>query len=167
MNDAMTHAPLSSEGHIGIMTSGLPSRNACGCLHQLQVWQLLQCRGWVVCQDGLNGSLKPLLFYFKALPLWSAANAHESAQDPLMIEVDLSNVVTKVTPSPRAEDPLGLNLRGTLEQLWQASPAAPNCPLQYIISRTQAPSAALGAPPQWGKQKILPGPWEQSPLTPP
>ena len=42
MNDAVAHAPLSSEGHIGIMTEGLPSMNACSCLGQLQVWRLLQ-----------------------------------------------------------------------------------------------------------------------------
>ena len=45
MNDSMAHVPLSSEGHIGIMTDGLPSTNACGCLDQLQVQRLLQCGG--------------------------------------------------------------------------------------------------------------------------
>ena len=117
MNNAMAHAPLSSEGHIGIMTDGLPSRNTCGFLHQLQVWWLQQCGGHVVCSDGLKGSLKPLLFNFKELPLWSMANADESAIDPTMIEV---NLVLEVPPPTRAEDPLGLNLRGTLEQLWWA-----------------------------------------------
>ena len=77
MNDAMAHTPFSSEGHIGIMTGGLPSRNACDCLNQIQVWQLLQCRDQVVCLEGLNGSLKPLLFNFKELPLWSTSNADE------------------------------------------------------------------------------------------
>ena len=77
MNDAMAHAPLSSEGHIGIMTSGLPSRNACGHLNQLLVWRLLQCGGWVVCPEGLNGGLKPLLFDFKELLLWNVANVDE------------------------------------------------------------------------------------------
>ena len=45
MNDAMAHAPLSSEGHIGIMTDGIPSMNTCSCLDQLQVQKLLQCGG--------------------------------------------------------------------------------------------------------------------------
>ena len=35
MKDAMTHMPLSSEGHIGIMTDGIPGMNACSCLDQL------------------------------------------------------------------------------------------------------------------------------------
>ena len=52
MNDTVAHMPLSSEGHIGIMTEGLPSINACGHLNQLQVWRLLQCRGQVVCLRG-------------------------------------------------------------------------------------------------------------------
>ena len=37
MNGAMTHAPLSSEVHIGAMTNGMPSTNTCGHLDQLQV----------------------------------------------------------------------------------------------------------------------------------
>ena len=77
MNDAVAHAPLSSEGHIGVMTSGLPSRNSCGHLQQLQVWQLLQCGGQVVCLEGLNGGLEPFLFDVKELPLWNVANADE------------------------------------------------------------------------------------------
>ena len=42
MNDTMAYMPLSSEGHIGIMTDSIPSTNACGHLDQLQVWKLLQ-----------------------------------------------------------------------------------------------------------------------------
>ena len=34
MNDAVAHALLSSERHIGTMTSGLLSLNSCGHLHQ-------------------------------------------------------------------------------------------------------------------------------------
>ena len=49
MNDAVAHTSLSSEGHIDIMTDGMPSTNACSCLNQLQVWKLLQCRGQMVC----------------------------------------------------------------------------------------------------------------------
>ena len=96
--------------------------------------------------QGLNGSLKALLFNFKELPLWNTANTDEPARDPPMADVDLSNVGPKVPPSTRVEDPLSLNIRGTLEQLWWASPAASHFPLQYITSRTQLPSAAMGAP---------------------
>ena len=105
MNDAMAHAPLSSERHIGVMTSGLPSRNTCSCLHQLQMWWLPQCRGWVVCPDGLNGSLKPLLFNFKELLLWSAANVDGLTQDLPMIDVDLNDMVPKVPPPPEQRSP--------------------------------------------------------------
>ena len=58
MNDAVAHMPLSSERHIAIMSSDLPSWNDCGCLHQLCMWQLLQCASWVVCPDRLNGRLE-------------------------------------------------------------------------------------------------------------
>ena len=77
MNDTMAHMPLSSEGHLGIMTDGIPSTNACGCLDQLQVQKLLQCGGWVVCPEGLNGGLKVLLFDIKELPLWNATTGDE------------------------------------------------------------------------------------------
>ena len=37
MNDTMSHMPLSSEGHIGIMTDGIPSINACGSLEGMEL----------------------------------------------------------------------------------------------------------------------------------
>ena len=77
MNDAMTHTLLSSEGHIGIMTDGKPSMNTCGQLDQLQVWKLLQCRGQVVCPEGVNGGLKALLFDFEDLPLRNVTTINE------------------------------------------------------------------------------------------
>ena len=77
MNNAMAHAPLPSEGHLGIMTDGIPSMNACGHLDQLQVWKLLQCSGWVVCPEGLNGSLRGLLFDFEEILFWNVATADE------------------------------------------------------------------------------------------
>ena len=64
MNDAVAHAPLSSERHPGIMTDGIPSMNACGHLDQFQVQKLLQCGGQVGCPEGLNGDLEALLFNF-------------------------------------------------------------------------------------------------------
>ena len=48
MNEAVAHVPLTSEGHIGIMTDGIPGRNACGQLDQLHMQKVLQCGGWVV-----------------------------------------------------------------------------------------------------------------------
>ena len=39
------HVPLSKEGHLSAIIDGIPRRNACRCLHQLEVCQLLQCEG--------------------------------------------------------------------------------------------------------------------------
>ena len=78
IHDTVAHMPLSSEGHIGIMTDGIPSMNACSHLDQLQVQKLLQCRGQVVCPKGLNGGLKALLFNFEELQLWNAATMDEA-----------------------------------------------------------------------------------------
>ena len=52
MDDTVSHASLSSEGHIGTMTNSVPSTNASSQLHQLQVQKLLQHSGWVVCPGG-------------------------------------------------------------------------------------------------------------------
>ena len=42
MSNTMLHMPLSDNGHIGAMTNSMHTVNACGWLHQLQVWKLLQ-----------------------------------------------------------------------------------------------------------------------------
>ena len=147
MNDAIAHTLPSSKGHIDIMTSDLPSQNACGCLHQLCVWQQLQCRSWVVCPDGLIGGLELLVFNFKELPFWNMANMGESSRAPSMMDVDLGNMVCMASPYTWAEDLLSLSSRGAIEQPPLASLATPHSPLQYLTSRAQTPSAALGAPP--------------------
>ena len=144
MNDAMAHTLLSSKGHIGVMTGGLPSMNTCGHLHQLQV---------VVCPEGLNQSLESLLFNFKELPLWSMANADESINDRCGPE----QCSTQDFPSTRAEDPLSLNLRGMLEQLQWASPAAPTLLCNTSLQGHNHLQQLWELFPQLGKQKILPG----------
>ena len=167
MNDAMAHMLLSSKGHIGIMTSDLPSWNACGCLNQLCMWQLLQCGGQVVCPDGLNGGLEPLIFNFKELPLCNAANVGESSRDPSMMGVDLGNAVCMASPSTQVEDPLGLSSRRMIEQLPLASLATPHSPTQYLTSGIQTLLVALGAPPPTGETEDSPQLVRTEPITPP
>ena len=147
MNNAVAHMPLSSEGHTGSMTSDVPSWNAHGHLHQLCVWQLLQCESWVVCPDGQNGGLEPLMFDFKELPLWNTANVGELCRDPSLIDVDLDDVLYAASPSIQVEDLLSLSSRGTLEQPSLASLATPHSPSQYLTSRMQTPSAVLRVAP--------------------
>ena len=145
----MAHMPLSSKRHIGIMTGNLPSWNACSCLHQLCMWWLLQCRGWVVFPDGLNGGPEPLVFNFKELPLWNVADVGESSQDPSMKDVDLGDNVVQCGL------PLHLSRRPTWSEFKQnngsnydwphlAAPShSPSC--NTSASRTQTPSADPGS----------------------
>ena len=56
----MLHMSLSDNGHISAMMDGICSINACGQLHQLQVWKLLQHSVSVVFPEGLNGEPKVL-----------------------------------------------------------------------------------------------------------
>ena len=155
MNNPVAHMLLSSKGHTGIMTGNLPSQNACSCLHQLCMWQLLQCRRQVVCQDGLNGGLEPLMFNFKELPHWNVANTDESSRDPSMVDVDLGNMVCRASPSSQAESPLGLSSRGTMEQLPLASLATPTLPHNNLPPGHKLCQWPWELFPQQGKQRIL------------
>ena len=82
LNHAISHAPLTNEGHVSAMMDGVPSMDTCGWLHQLQVHKLLQHKGKVVCPEGLNGELEALQFTFPELPLWVAAAPGEPFQEP-------------------------------------------------------------------------------------
>ena len=68
LNEALSHAPLSSEGHLSAMMDGVPSADTHGWLHQLQICKLLQHKEMVVFQEGLNGELEALRFTFQELP---------------------------------------------------------------------------------------------------
>ena len=169
MNNTMPHAPLSSEGHIGSMTDGAPSMNACSHLHQLQVQKILQSGGWVVCPEGLNGELKALQFNFEELPLWNVAAGDEPIWDPPLIEVDLSGVEPEdiittlqaptTTPVPplfpaAVIDPpcdiamaINLHIQGALEWLQWTSPMTSTPISQHSTPGRKPPLAALGALP--------------------
>ena len=163
MNDSMAHALLSSVGHIGIMTGDLPRQNTCSCLHRLCMWHLLQCRGWMVCPDGINGGLEPLVFSFKELSLWNVTNTGESSRDPSMMDVDLGDVVHAALPSTQVEDPLSLSSRRTMEQLPLASLAIPTLPHNTLPPGHKLHQWPWEFLPQQGKQRILLNWWEQNP----
>ena len=125
----MTNVPLSSQGHLGAMTGGAPGMNTCSCLHQLQIWKLLQWRDWVVFPEGLNRELKALQFDFEELPLWNVAIADEPTQDLPLIEVDHNGVETEdltttlQTPNTTLVPPLFL-----------ATPVEPACDIATAIN---------------------------------
>ena len=77
LNDAISHVPLSNEGHTSAMMDGTPSVDAYGQFHQLQICKLLQHESRVVCPEGLNGELEALQFTFQELPLWDMATPRE------------------------------------------------------------------------------------------
>ena len=91
LNEGLSHAPLSSEGHISAMTGGVLSVDTHGWLHQLQICKLLQHKDRVICPEGLNGKLEALQFTFEKLPLWDAATPSKPACEPQLIEVDLGS----------------------------------------------------------------------------
>ena len=92
LNEALSHAPLSSEGHVSSMMDGVPSREACSHLHQLQVCKLLQHKDLVVCLEGLNGEMEASWFTFQELPLLDTAAPGEPAHELQLIEVDLGGM---------------------------------------------------------------------------
>ena len=65
LNEALSHAPLSSMGHISNMTDGTPSEDAHSQLHQLQVCKLLQYMDPVVCPEGPQWSDGSLIVHLQ------------------------------------------------------------------------------------------------------
>ena len=57
LNRDAQHVPLPKEGHLSTVINGMPSRNACRCLHQQEVCKLLQYGDQLVYPEGLNGDL--------------------------------------------------------------------------------------------------------------
>ena len=89
MSSTTHHVPFSDAGHIGTMTDGTWSVNACGHLNKLQTWKLLQHREHVVFPEGLNGELEACHFSFPELPPWDTTTAGRSAGELSPIELTL------------------------------------------------------------------------------
>ena len=89
LNKGALHVCLSNKGHVSTMMDGALSRNACGCLCQLQVHKLLQCGGHVVCPKGLNGGLEPVLLSVLQPPVWDMNTLSRPVCKSLLLQVDL------------------------------------------------------------------------------
>ena len=85
-NKDAQHVSLPKEGHLNAMTEGMPSRNMCQHLYQLEVHLLLQSECQEVYQGGLNGALELVV---TSLP---ESFAHETniLDEPTFLLVDLS-----------------------------------------------------------------------------
>ena len=95
-NKDAQHVPLPKEGYLSTMIDGMPSRNACGQLHQLEVCQLLQWEDQVVYPEGLNEGLEPVLTTLQG----SLAHGMSMLNKPAFLLVDLS----QVTPGDQAPE---------------------------------------------------------------
>ena len=89
------HMPLSDVGHLGTMSDGIWSINACGHLHKLHTWKLLQHRVHVVFPAGLNGELQAHHFSISVFPPLDTATADGSAGELPPTEVTLEGVEHK------------------------------------------------------------------------
>ena len=81
--------PYPMRAHISAMIDGVPSRRTHGHLHQLEVHKLLQCGNHVVCPEGLNGGLEPVLPLLPKLPIWDMNTLGRPVHKPLLLQVDL------------------------------------------------------------------------------
>ena len=150
-----------------------PARNTCDCLAQITgVTANTMCRGQVVCLDGLNGGLEPLLFDlqgFTTLETWPLMQM-ESAWDLPMMDVDLEQHA-KLWGFPSTRDrrytwpwisggALGATMMG-LHQLH------PNLPHNTSPARdTTTCQWYLGAPPLTGETENSPSSVRTEPTTP-
>ena len=89
-NKDAQHVLLPKEDHFSDTVNGLPSRNVCGPLCQLEVPQLLQCRDHVVYLEGWNGGLEPVLTSLSGALVQGGNMLGEPACEPSFISVDLS-----------------------------------------------------------------------------
>ena len=108
LNEVLSHAPLSSVGHISTMTAGqLCSPTHCSQLHQLQVNKLLQCQDLVVCPEGFNSQMEASQFTFKELSLWNATAPSKPASKMQLMAVDLGSAqpgdVTAIAPASASQ----------------------------------------------------------------
>ena len=119
LNEAISHVPLSNEGHVSAITDGMPSMDTHVWLHQLQIWKLLQHKGMVVGPEGLNSELEALQFTFQELPLWDTSTPSEPICKPQLIEVDLGSMqperVMTTSQAPTTTSVLPPSLATTIE----------------------------------------------------
>ena len=148
LNEAFSHVPLLSEGHVTAMMDGVPSTGACGWLHQLQIHKLLQHQDMVVCLEGLKSEQEALQFTFQELPLWDAAAPSKPTHKPQLIEVDLSSVqpksVSTTIPVPITTLVLPLSLANTVEPPSDITTAI-NLQLQGALEWLQQASSTSSA----------------------
>ena len=98
-NKDAQHVPLPREGHLSTMIDGVPSRNVCGHLCQLEICQLLQWEDQVVYPEWLNRGLEPVV---TSLPQ-SVAHGMSMFNEPAFLLVDLSQVMPgEQVPKPSA-----------------------------------------------------------------
>ena len=146
MNNAVAHAPLSSEGHIGVMTSGLPSRNA-----------LLSAPITGVATTAMQwpgGLPRRAEWEPQATPFWlQGTTAIECGQCRWTY---LRSTHDRCGPGWHGNwsSPLHQSRRSTWPESQENTgsatvdfPWCPQSPSQYITSRTQPLSAGLRAPP--------------------
>ena len=89
-NEDAQHVPLPKEGHLSAMINGVPSRNTCGCLHQLGVHQVLWWEYQVVYPEGLNRGLELVV---TSQPE-SLAHGMSMLNEPAFLLVDLPKAMS-------------------------------------------------------------------------
>ena len=90
LNGDTQHVPLPKEGHLSTMIDGMPSRNMCRSLCQLEVHKLLQYGDQVVYPEGLNGGLELVQTSLSGPLLWGWDALDNFTHKPSFLLVDLS-----------------------------------------------------------------------------
>ena len=177
LNEGALHIPLSSEGHTCAMIDGVPSRNTCGYLSQLEVCKLLQFVDQVVCSKGLNGGLEPIWFSLPEPPVWDMDTLGEPAHKPLLLKGDLSSVKLRdqmpITSAPHRASTSPSSLHSATEHPSEtATRTTMAAKLQELLSQARLStlgsvpghttprrsiSVALGAPHPLGRRPTQPG----------
>ena len=101
VNEDTCHAPLSKEGHLGILPEGGINKTACRRISQLEDNQLLQSDSQVIYPVGLNGCEIPLL---TTLPESMANDTSLTGGKSIYLKVDIPQSI--IGKSDKEESPL-------------------------------------------------------------
>ena len=121
LNEDTCHAPLSREGHLGILPEGGTNRTTCRRISELEVCQLLQSDLQVIYPVGLNGFEIPLI---TTLPRSLANSTSLTGGKSLYLEVDIPQSIAeesdqKASPSLNAPSSWQAALPRPLPQNWK------------------------------------------------
>ena len=120
LSEGSNHTPLPKDKHLGILPQGKVDESPCGQISQLEVYQLLSTRPWVIYLVGLNRSNQPVTIDLPEL-LHSGSSITTDEHPHMRIDIPLPIPEEPVHTTP----PLGKLLQQPLHPKLPGNPESP------------------------------------------